>query len=118
MSAKGSSGASTRQSRQLPRFVHRFNPDGTVDSICTTCAKTVATEPEERALIPSEDRHECDCANRLKEPSKHSEHFCPKTKRGTIFMVPRVSAPCRRRSSESVSGRLTFGSPKRRKSRD
>lgn len=60
MSAKGSSGASSRQSRPLPRFVHRFNLDGSVDSICSACAKTIATEPAEVALTPAEDSHECD----------------------------------------------------------
>jgi hypothetical protein len=41
------------------QFVHRFNEDGTIDSICRQCFITVATEASESALEPEERKHEC-----------------------------------------------------------
>jgi hypothetical protein len=42
-------------------FTHRFNnADGTVDSICHRCFKTVATATVEAALDLPEQRHSCD----------------------------------------------------------
>lgn len=41
-------------------FAHRFNPDGTVDSICRQCFITVDSKKREADLAPSEHRHVCD----------------------------------------------------------
>jgi hypothetical protein len=40
-------------------FVHRRNDDGTCDSICIICYRTVATAVDESALTVAEDRHVC-----------------------------------------------------------
>ncbi|HKF50276.1 MAG TPA: hypothetical protein VKB38_23140 [Terracidiphilus sp.] len=41
-------------------FTHRFNPDGTVDSICCDCFATVETANREEELKESEQGHVCD----------------------------------------------------------
>ena len=41
-------------------FVHRFNVDGTVDSICRQCFATVATARRESELLSQEDHHICE----------------------------------------------------------
>lgn len=41
-------------------FHHRFNREGTHDSICSTCFMTVATTPEEFELAGHEGVHTCD----------------------------------------------------------
>ncbi len=40
-------------------FAHRRNPDASVDSICTTCFQTIATEYSETKLFEHEARHVC-----------------------------------------------------------
>ncbi len=48
--------------RDLPKslqFVHRKKQDGTVDSICGYCAKTVATASDLSALNEAETNHKC-----------------------------------------------------------
>ena len=40
-------------------FAHRHNSDGTVDSICTGCVRTIATEKRESGLQTHEDAHIC-----------------------------------------------------------
>ncbi len=42
------------------RFVHRFNPDGSIDSICTNCFATIATDQSEVRLGDREQAHTCD----------------------------------------------------------
>ena len=41
-------------------FPHRRNPDGTLDSICTQCFQTVATEATEDELKAAEGVHRCE----------------------------------------------------------
>ena len=41
-------------------FAHRRNPDASIDSICTTCFQTIASEDSEGKLIAHEERHSCD----------------------------------------------------------
>lgn len=41
-------------------FAHRKNPDGSIDSICTTCFQTIASEDSAGELIVHEERHSCD----------------------------------------------------------
>lgn len=41
-------------------FAHRRNPDASVDSICTACFQTIATEKREDNLIAYEESHSCD----------------------------------------------------------
>jgi hypothetical protein len=42
------------------RFSHRFNQDGTVDSICFRCLTTIATSSHEADLERCERGHHCD----------------------------------------------------------
>jgi len=41
-------------------FAHRRNSDAWLDSICTTCFQTIASEDSEGKLIAHEERHSCD----------------------------------------------------------
>lgn len=41
-------------------FSHRFNANGSVDSICLQCFRTVATANTESALRSTEHEHICD----------------------------------------------------------
>jgi hypothetical protein len=41
-------------------FAHRSNPDKSVDSICTTCFQTIASEDLEDKLAAHEESHSCD----------------------------------------------------------
>lgn len=43
-----------------PKFVHRWNQDGTIDSICRECFVTVAASKREVDLDQSERLHVCD----------------------------------------------------------
>jgi hypothetical protein len=42
-----------------PGFPHRYNPDGTYDSICSTCFLTIATVQNEYDLAEIEATHIC-----------------------------------------------------------
>ena len=41
-------------------FAHRKNNDASIDSICTTCFQTIASEDSEGKLIAHEESHLCD----------------------------------------------------------
>lgn len=41
------------------KYVHRQNQDGTYDSICPTCARTVARGWSEERLTEAEAKHKC-----------------------------------------------------------
>ena len=41
-------------------FNHRRNADGSVDSICLGCFRTVASAHDEKALMTQERQHLCD----------------------------------------------------------
>jgi hypothetical protein len=41
------------------KFSHRYKPDGTWQSICPECYKTVAESRDERDLKRAEDTHVC-----------------------------------------------------------
>jgi hypothetical protein len=45
-------------------FVHRTNRDGTVDSICVHCFRTIANEKIEAALKQGERDHLCPAIDR------------------------------------------------------
>ena len=48
------------QRPQVPsRFHRRLNKDGTTDSICSNCFRTVATEKSETQLVDREQSHIC-----------------------------------------------------------
>jgi len=63
-----------------PAFSHRFNTgDGTVDSICHCCFKTVATATREADLEIPEQRHTCEPGVKLRyglmaEAAKGTQH--------------------------------------------
>jgi hypothetical protein len=40
-------------------FPHRRNPNGTFDSICPHCYRTIATEKSEYRLAEAEQTHRC-----------------------------------------------------------
>ncbi|HEY2472469.1 MAG TPA: hypothetical protein VGI45_32090 [Terracidiphilus sp.] len=42
------------------KFTHRFNADGTVDSVCHCCFRTVGPVEIESALATLEEEHVCD----------------------------------------------------------
>ena len=44
----------------LMPFARRLNPDKSIDSICTKCFQTIASEDSESELIAHEIRHSCD----------------------------------------------------------
>ena len=44
---------------EFPKFAHRENLDGTVDSSCPRCFVTVATAYEETELLRYEQQHIC-----------------------------------------------------------
>jgi hypothetical protein len=44
----------------LSPFARRKNSDGSIDSICTTCFQTIASEDSEGKLIAHEEHHSCD----------------------------------------------------------
>ena len=42
-----------------PFFPHRLRSDGTFDSICTACFKTIAASKDESELLEAERTHIC-----------------------------------------------------------
>jgi hypothetical protein len=46
-------------------FAHRVNLDGTIDSICLYCFRTVATSHDESALLSHQAQHICDALARI-----------------------------------------------------
>ena len=42
-----------------PTFLHRHRFDGTYDSICTECFKTIANSPTKEGLFEAEKDHIC-----------------------------------------------------------
>jgi hypothetical protein len=58
-------------------FVHHTNGDGTIDSICTRCFVTVATESGDAALQREERAHICDTKFMHREtPDGTHESIC------------------------------------------
>lgn len=47
-------------------YAHRFNPNGSVDSICRRCFTTVATEFNEANLDDAEGKHICNPEDKLR----------------------------------------------------
>ena len=45
---------------EFPKFAHRSNLDGTMDTICLRCIATVATAYREGELLRYEQQHICD----------------------------------------------------------
>jgi hypothetical protein len=45
------------------KYPHRLNPDGTYDSICTRCFRTIANANEEADLAAAEEAHNCSLAD-------------------------------------------------------
>src|SRR5579862_313619 len=61
-----------RQEYRVERmFTHRFNADGTVDSICHGCFMTVATARREGDLHAVEQNHACDPNQERLDPHTH-----------------------------------------------
>ena len=61
------------------QFTHRFNPDGSIDSICVHCFVTVASSSREPDLDAPESAHVCNCGL--------LEHFRASLKENRIFKV-------------------------------
>ena len=47
-------------------FSHRPNNDGSVDSICLRCFRTIASDKNERSIAMVEFQHECDPSDILR----------------------------------------------------
>jgi hypothetical protein len=47
-------------------FSHRLNNDGSFDSICLRCFRTIASNNHEIALAAVEARHECELADLIR----------------------------------------------------
>ena len=47
-------------------FAHRVNLDGTIDSICLYCFRTVATAHDESALLFHQAQHVCDALAQIR----------------------------------------------------
>jgi hypothetical protein len=66
-------------------YPHRPNEDGTYDSICPTCTRTVAREMSEANLVEAETLHKCpglspSLAKRIEQPMgacPNSRHCSP-----------------------------------------
>ena len=54
----------------LTDYVHRLNPDGTVDSICRHCCRTVGHEMDELKLDEAEADHICKVKSARRKRSK------------------------------------------------
>jgi len=54
------------------RFAHRKNPDESMDSICTKCFQTIASEDSENKLTAFEERHLCDPNSRFSRTTSDS----------------------------------------------
>jgi hypothetical protein len=46
--------------RRKASFPHKLNADGSFDSICPMCFRTVATAAQETELAALERKHQCD----------------------------------------------------------
>ena len=60
---------------RIPFYSHRQNRDGSFDSICPRCFRTIAREKTESALRPKEETHDCDFMETTGDsefPSLHS----------------------------------------------
>jgi hypothetical protein len=66
-------------------YVHRRNPDASIDSICTTCFQTVASEDSEDKLIAHEERHSCDPHWQLPRAPFDSRHSVARPRRPRIL---------------------------------
>ena len=58
--------------RARPDFSHRHNPNGTANSICLRCFRTIATKSNEGELDAAEAAHKCggfDLGNLLRPES-------------------------------------------------
>jgi hypothetical protein len=85
-----------------PNFPHRFNADGSYDSICTLCRLAVATTRIEAELSQHEQNHKCglDASTpriRLSIQSKDLLSFCRRLKATASWVAYpwRVSASIR-----------------------
>ena len=58
-------------------YTHRFNSDGTIDSICHTCFRTIGKVSHEADLEPIERGHQCDPLDLTRIASDASGWFIP-----------------------------------------
>ena len=75
-----------------PNFPHRFNADGSYDSICTLCRLTVATARIEAELSQFEHNHACNPGistprGFLRLPSAALLSICGRLKATACWMV-------------------------------
>lgn len=54
-------------------FAHRVNLDGTMDSICLYCFRTVATSHDESALLFQQGQHICDALAQIRSSDDQSQ---------------------------------------------
>jgi hypothetical protein len=54
-------------------FARRVNLDGTIDSICLYCFRTVATSHDEATLLSQQGQHICDALAQIKSSDDHPQ---------------------------------------------
>jgi len=54
-------------------FAHRINLDGTIDSICLYCFRTVVTSHDESTLLIYQGRHICDALAQITSSDDQSQ---------------------------------------------
>jgi len=54
-------------------FAHRVNLDGTIDSICLYCFRTIATSQDESTLLFRQAQHICDALAQIKSSDDHPQ---------------------------------------------
>jgi hypothetical protein len=75
------------------QFAHKFNRDGSVDSICPVCFETIATEGNEADLIAPEEIHRCPGIRAKALHPERPEHLrgvvraCAETAPRTVTLV-------------------------------
>jgi hypothetical protein len=74
------------------RFAHRANADGSIDSICTRCFRTVATQRSEAELDRPERDHVCQ-----PEDAERTDRWVSELPRKGVHNV--ISFPARKGSS-------------------
>jgi len=82
----------------LSPFAHRRNPDKSIDSICTVCFQTIASEDLEGKLIAHERSHTCDPYWQSRFDYRESA-FAPPLSQSAMTFFGRILPP------EAFSGR-------------
>ena len=61
------------KSKSRGEFARRVNRDGTIDSICLYCFRTVATSQDESTLLFHQEQHVCDALAQIQSSDDQQE---------------------------------------------